>query len=64
MPSTSGAKGTHELKSCAWIALSAGNDARQKWGVVERLSTGLLCTQVELQPIGHAMLAVADQIAN
>ncbi len=30
-----------------------------EWGVVERISTGLLCTQIELQPVGGEMLAVA-----
>jgi streptomycin 6-kinase len=31
-----------------------------EWGVVERLSTGLLCMQVELQPVGHDMLKAAE----
>jgi streptomycin 6-kinase len=34
-----------------------------EWGVVERVSTGLLCTSVNLQPVGRQMLAAADQIA-
>jgi streptomycin 6-kinase len=34
-----------------------------EWGVVERVSTGLLCTRIELQPIGREMLAIADRIA-
>ncbi len=34
-----------------------------EWGVVERVSTGLLCTQVELQPVGHDMLAAAEAAA-
>jgi len=29
---------------------------------VERVSTGLLCTQVDLQPVGREMLAVAEKV--
>lgn len=34
-----------------------------EWGVVERVSTGLFCAQVDLQPIGRQMLHTADVIA-
>lgn len=34
-----------------------------EWGVVERVSTGLLCTQIELQPVGRDMLATAQIVA-
>ena len=34
-----------------------------EWGVVERVSTGLLGTRVGLQPIARQMLAAADRIA-
>lgn len=34
-----------------------------EWGVVERVSTGLLCTQVDLQPIGREMLETAEHLA-
>jgi hypothetical protein len=34
-----------------------------EWGVVERVSTGLLCTKIDLQPGGREMLTVADQVA-
>lgn len=34
-----------------------------EWGVVERVSTGLLGTRVGLQPIAGQMLAAADQLA-
>ncbi len=34
-----------------------------EWGVVERVSTGLLSAQIGLQPVGGEMLAVADRIA-
>ena len=33
-----------------------------EWGVVERVSTGLLCTQIDLQPVGHDMLTAATII--
>jgi streptomycin 6-kinase len=35
-----------------------------EWGVVERLSTGLHCLQVELQPEGQDMLAAAKAAAD
>lgn len=34
-----------------------------EWGVVERVSTGLICTQVGLQPVGAQMLAAAHLVA-
>jgi streptomycin 6-kinase len=34
-----------------------------KWGVVERVLRGLLCTRIDLQPVGRVMLAVADDLA-
>jgi streptomycin 6-kinase len=34
-----------------------------EWGVVERVSTGLLGTKVGLQPVSRQMLAVADRLA-
>lgn len=34
-----------------------------EWGVVERVSTGLLATEIELQPVGREMLRTADRIA-
>ncbi len=48
-----------------WLAARTGLDATAiwEWGVIERVSTGLLCTQVGLQPVGREMLAVADRIA-
>ena len=48
-----------------WLASRTGLDASAiwEWGVVERVSTGLLCTKIGLQPIGRDMLAVADLIA-
>lgn len=38
-------------------------DAIWQWGVVERVSTGLLCTRVGLQPAGREMLAAAARVA-
>ena len=34
-----------------------------EWGVVERVSTGLLCAGIDLQPIGQQMLEAADMVA-
>ncbi len=38
-------------------------DAIWEWGVVERVSTGLLGTRIGLQPIARQMLAAADRLA-
>jgi len=48
-----------------WLARRCGLDATAiwEWGVVERVSTGLLCTSVGLQPAGREMLAAADYVA-
>jgi streptomycin 6-kinase len=48
-----------------WLADRSGCDARAiwEWGTVERVSTGLLGTAIELQPVARAMLAAADYIA-
>ena len=48
-----------------WLAARTGLNATAmwEWGVVERVSTGLLATRVELQPGGRQMLAVAGRIA-
>jgi streptomycin 6-kinase len=34
-----------------------------EWGVVERVSTGLLATKIDMQPTAREMLAVADQVS-
>jgi streptomycin 6-kinase len=46
-----------------WLAARTGLDATAiwEWGVVERVSTGLVCTTVGL-PVGREMLAAADRI--
>lgn len=47
------------------LAERTGLDANAiwEWGVVERVSTGLLGTRVGLQPIARQMLAAADEVA-
>ena len=48
-----------------WIAARTGRNATAiwEWSVAERVSTGLLATRVDLQPVGRLLLAGADQIA-
>ena len=48
-----------------WLATRCGLDpvATWEWGVVERVSTGLLASQLGLQPFGRDMLAVSDALA-
>ena len=50
---------------CSWLAAQTGLDrtATWEWGVVERVSTGLLCVQVGLEAVGREMLATADRLA-
>ena len=38
-------------------------DAIWEWGVVERVSTGLLGTRIEMQSVARQMLAAAERIA-
>jgi streptomycin 6-kinase len=48
-----------------WLARRCGLDATAiwEWGAAERVSTGLLCTMIGLQPVGREMLATADYVA-
>jgi len=48
-----------------WLAARTGLDAEAiwEWGAVERVSTGLVATKIDLQPVGRQMLEVADQVA-
>ena len=48
-----------------WLAASTGLDASAiwEWGVVERVSTGLLGTKIGLQPVAREMLAAAERVA-
>ena len=45
-----------------WLARRSGLDEASiwEWGIVERVSTGLLCTQIGLRPTGRAMLDAAE----
>ena len=48
-----------------WLTARTGLDlvATWQWGVIERLSTGLLCTQIHLQPLGRETLRAAEAVA-
>lgn len=48
-----------------WLATRTGLDAIAiwEWGVVERVSTGLLGTRIGLQPVARQMLRAADAVA-
>jgi streptomycin 6-kinase len=48
-----------------WLARRCGLDetAIWEWGVVSRVETGLVGTQVGLQPVASQMLKVADRVA-
>jgi streptomycin 6-kinase len=48
-----------------WLAARTGCDpvATWEWGVVERVSTGLLAVAIGLQPVGSQMLTAAEAIA-
>lgn len=48
-----------------WLSAVTGLDpmAIWEWGVVERVSTGLLLSEIDLQPIGRQMLAAAEYAA-
>jgi streptomycin 6-kinase len=52
------------LDRARWLAVRTGLDpvATWEWGVVERLSTGLLCTQIQLQPLGSDTLRAAEAV--
>ena len=48
-----------------WLARRCGRDEQAiwEWGVIERVSTGLLCLQIDLHDVGREMLRVADVVA-
>jgi streptomycin 6-kinase len=48
-----------------WLAERCGLDAAAiwEWGVVERVTSGLRCTQINLEPLGRHMLKAADRLA-
>lgn len=47
------------------LAGRTGTDARAiwEWGVVERVTTGLIATSIGLEPVGSQMLAAAERLA-
>jgi streptomycin 6-kinase len=47
-----------------WMADRYGLDATAiwEWSVVERVSTGLVATRIDLQPVGRELLALADRL--
>lgn len=51
--------------SARWLARLTGGDevATWEWAAVERLSSGLWCTRLELQPLGRDLLRTADAVA-
>jgi streptomycin 6-kinase len=53
------------MATARWMARRHGLDATAiwEWGVIERVSTGLVATKIGLQPAGRQMLALADRIA-
>ncbi|HSP29462.1 MAG TPA: aminoglycoside phosphotransferase family protein [Ilumatobacteraceae bacterium] len=53
------------MATAQWMARRHGLDAMAiwEWGVVERVSTGLVTTKIGLQPVGRQMLALADRIS-
>lgn len=54
-----------ERERTRWLARRTGLDptAIWEWGVIERVSTGLLGTKIGLQPTAREMLAVADRVS-
>lgn len=48
-----------------WLAARTGLDATAiwEWGVVERVSTGLWCTKLDMQSLARETLAVAERVA-
>ncbi|MDP2290133.1 MAG: hypothetical protein Q8M22_03030 [Actinomycetota bacterium] len=53
------------MQRAQWLAARTGLDATAiwEWGVIERVSTGLLCTQIGLEPVGRQMLHAADVVS-
>jgi streptomycin 6-kinase len=53
------------LDRAHWLAKRTGLDATAiwEWGVVQRVSSGLLSVSIDLQPFGGQLLEVADRVA-
>lgn len=49
-----------------WLAERSGLDALaiREWGIVERVSTALLCIEIDLQPVGRQILEAAVYVAD
>ncbi len=56
--------GGNPVDRACWLAARTGLDlaAIWEWGVVERLTTGLHCTRIRLQPLGRDTLAAAEAV--
>lgn len=54
------------LVSARWLAERTGLDATAtwEWAAVERLSTGLVCTRLDFQPLGRQSLRTAERVAS
>jgi streptomycin 6-kinase len=48
-----------------WLTRRTGLDpvATWEWGVAERVSSGLFCTQIDWQPLGRDTLRAAEAVA-
>ena len=53
------------MATARWMADRYDLDATAiwEWAVIERISTGLVATAIDLQPVGHQLLALADRLA-
>jgi streptomycin 6-kinase len=53
------------FERAGWLAARTGLDpvATWEWGVIERVASGLLCTQIHLQPLGRDTLRAAEAVA-
>jgi streptomycin 6-kinase len=53
------------MERARWLAHRTGLDATAiwEWGAVERVSTGLLCTKLGMQPVAREMLQAAEAVA-
>jgi len=53
------------MATARWMADRYGLDATAiwDWSVIERVSTGLMATEIDLQPVGHQLLALADRLS-
>lgn len=58
--------GADTMATARWMADRCALEARSiwEWGVIERVSTGLVATGIDLQPAGRQLLAFADQISD